>query len=441
MELPKTIGILGGGISAASLAYFLPKKKYNITILEKEDTIGGLARSFVKSGFIFDIGPHIIFAKDKKILHWMVQMLGKNKRKLYRRCFVYYKDRYVKYPFENGLGQLPKKDAYECLYHFLNNDFKGTPKNFKEWMYCVFGKGIAEKYLIPYNKKIWKRDPKELTLEWVGGRVPHPPREDIIKSAMGIETEGYLHQLYFYYPRRGGAQILTSNILKSAKKEKGNALTVSKHFEIQSIFQRRGKWVVVGGINQKKEFDILINTMPIHELMRRSLFLPRRVKENIKKLHYNSLVLVRLGFRGNLAKDKFTVYFPEPDTLFHRITFNDYISPHMSPPGMSSLLAEIVVREGDALSKMSDKKFIQHTLNALEKKKIARKKDVVFSDVHRVQYEYPVYDKNYSQYRNRVFGRLGSIPDFYSCGRFAEFRYINMNDCIQSAMHIAKRLS
>ena len=40
-------------------------------------------------------------------------------------------------------------------------------------------------------------------LEWVG-RIPKPPMEDVVKSALGIETEGYTHQLYFRYPLHGG---------------------------------------------------------------------------------------------------------------------------------------------------------------------------------------------------------------------------------------------
>ena len=63
----------------------------------------------------------------------------------------------------------------------------------------TFGRSIAEKYFLPYNRKIWKTEPREMGLEWVG-RVPKPPMEDVVKSALGIETEGYTHQLHFRYP-------------------------------------------------------------------------------------------------------------------------------------------------------------------------------------------------------------------------------------------------
>ena len=59
--------ILGGGLSALSLAYFVQNSDRfsEITILEKEAHPGGLCRSFNVSDIIYDIGPHIIFSKDK----------------------------------------------------------------------------------------------------------------------------------------------------------------------------------------------------------------------------------------------------------------------------------------------------------------------------------------------------------------------------------------
>ncbi|MCK4427078.1 MAG: NAD(P)-binding protein, partial [candidate division Zixibacteria bacterium] len=78
------IGILGAGLSGLSLAYFLQntKKISNIEILEKEEEVGGLCRSFNLNGIYHDIGPHIIFSKDKKILEVMLNVLGDNLQKI-----------------------------------------------------------------------------------------------------------------------------------------------------------------------------------------------------------------------------------------------------------------------------------------------------------------------------------------------------------------------
>ena len=77
----KTI-ILGAGLSGISTAYFLQEEKAfeDITLLEMENTAGGLCRSIKKNEYIYDIGPHILFSKDKEMLNLMLSVLddGKN---------------------------------------------------------------------------------------------------------------------------------------------------------------------------------------------------------------------------------------------------------------------------------------------------------------------------------------------------------------------------
>ena len=203
------IAIIGGGLAGLTAAYLLTKHNIETIIIEKRDELGGLLKTRTIRGYTFDIGgSHIIFSRNKEILNFILDLLGRNNLiKHKRNTKIYYKDRYIHYPFENGLYMLDPIERYECIKYLLETIIKREkgeikkPQNFEEWIYYVFGKGIAEKYLIPYNIKIWKRDLREISLEWVGGRVPKPPIDDILKSAVGIPTEGYLHQLHFYYPK------------------------------------------------------------------------------------------------------------------------------------------------------------------------------------------------------------------------------------------------
>ena len=111
------IGILGGGLGGISLAYFLQhiERIKKIEILEKENEPGGLCRSFNINGINFDIGPHVIFSKDVETLDLMVNILGDNKSKIRRSNKMYYKGRFIKYPFENELSALPEEDRNYCL--------------------------------------------------------------------------------------------------------------------------------------------------------------------------------------------------------------------------------------------------------------------------------------------------------------------------------------
>lgn len=72
--------ILGGGLSAISLAYYLQENPNisEIRILEKDDALGGLCRTYEKNGIEYDVGPHIIFSKNKEILELMNGLLGNN---------------------------------------------------------------------------------------------------------------------------------------------------------------------------------------------------------------------------------------------------------------------------------------------------------------------------------------------------------------------------
>ncbi|WP_308991259.1 oleate hydratase [Mariniflexile litorale] len=53
----KTIFIIGSGFSSLAASCYLAKAGYNVTIFEKNSTIGGRARQLKKDGFVFDIGP------------------------------------------------------------------------------------------------------------------------------------------------------------------------------------------------------------------------------------------------------------------------------------------------------------------------------------------------------------------------------------------------
>ena len=55
--MKSTINIIGSGFSSLSASCYLAKAGYEVTIFEKNNTIGGRARQLVKDGFTFDIGP------------------------------------------------------------------------------------------------------------------------------------------------------------------------------------------------------------------------------------------------------------------------------------------------------------------------------------------------------------------------------------------------
>ena len=416
------IGILGGGLTGLTIASTLKKGDYEI--LEKNKECGGLCRSVVEEGFTFDcFGGHILYSREKWFLEWVGNILGENNQKKKRNNRILIKDRKIKYPFENDLAGLPIKDNIRCLYYYLFNKYSKTkPQNFKHWIYHTFGKGIAELYLIPYNEKIWNHKTEDMSLHWVEGRVPKPPRIDVLKSAIGIPTEGYKHQLYFYYPKHGGIQAL----IKALEQK---ATNIKTGFEVRKIRKQGSRWVV----NDSRSYDKLISTIPIMELIGALDDVPPKVREAAKNLKFNSLVTVLLGLDAANPTDMTAIYIPDKKFLFHRVCFMNNFSEYNSPKGKFGLVAEITVNK----SELDDSEITEHTINGLNELKLINKKDIVYTKVVRTKYAYVVYDSDYLANIKIVCDYVKSLG-IILCGRFAEFEYLNMDACIKRALVVGK---
>ena len=133
----------------------------------------------------------------------MVKLLKNNISTNKRDNKFFIKGKLLKYPFENGINDLLPNEKFDCLNDFIfNKNKKKKPKNFKDWLYYNFGNFLTNEYLLPYNEKIWNTKADKMDFDWVEGRVPISSNQELIKTAVGIPTEGYTHQLYFYYPKK-----------------------------------------------------------------------------------------------------------------------------------------------------------------------------------------------------------------------------------------------
>ncbi|NLW36784.1 MAG: NAD(P)-binding protein [Syntrophorhabdus aromaticivorans] len=421
------IGILGGGLSGLGLQRFL---KHESEVLEKQERVGGLCRTLYKDGFYYDIGGHILFSKDDRITAFTRDILGENINNCRRNNKILYKGRYVKYPFENGLGMLDKEDIFECLLGYLNNGHS-DPCNFEEWILHTFGDGISEKYLIPYNRKIWKAPLKEMGMEWVE-RIPKPPLEDVIKSAVGIETEGYTHQLFFDYPSYGGIEALVKAII-----EKDAEITTG--YEVKKI-SRKGRGYIVSDGTTEKEYDRIVLTIPIKEAIQCIADVPENVLRAAAALRHNSVRIVLVGVNNESLLDKTAVYIPDPSVAAHRICYMGSFSRSNVPVGKSSLVAEISTYKGHEFHEMSDASLMEIVASDLDRLGVIRKNEITAADITNIEYGYIVYDLKCTANLDKVKGYLSSMG-IEMLGRFGEFDYINMDEVIRRSMSMAKRLN
>ena len=428
----RSIGILGGGISGIALAAHLGD---NVEVLEKRARIGGLCGTIVEDGFTFDAaGPHIMFSKNKDVLALMVEVLRDNVHQKRRDNKIWFKGRLVKYPFENDLASLPPQDNFECILGYIVNPHAGDePHNLAEWSYKTFGEGISDKYFIPYNRKIWNYDPQKLGLEFVS-RIPKPPMEDVLKSAIGIPTEGYVHQLNFFYPIEGGFEQIVQGF---AKRVRGG---VRSSFVVEDVRRDGERWQVTSTTNDQRRYDELISTLPIHELLKVWPDAPAEAREAAAKLRYNSLINVVLGVNEDRGYPWTALYVPDPEIVFHRLSFPRAFSEKCVPPGSFSIMAEITTNDGDGVRELSDEQVLERVIRDLELMGLLDRKTIVYRKVVRFVYGYPVYDLDY---RANVTAMRDAVAatGLRLLGRFAQFDYINSDVCVERALQMAKELA
>ncbi len=413
------ICIIGAGLAGLSLGFMLKKLGLNAEVFEASQRVGGLLKSENVDGWTFDSGgSHIIFSKDKKVLNEILGVIGRYVEHR-RRTFIFYKGKFIEYPFENGMYALPKSERFEILRDFVENlvTRQKEPRNLLEWFYYVFGRAITEKYLKPYNEKIWKRDLREISLEWVGNRIPNPPVDDVLRSAVGIRTTGYTHQLRFFYPLSGGIETLANRL--------ATELRIKLSTPVRSIRLEDSTIVV----NDEHICDTLVYTAPLSEIPKLLGSEGKEISEDAKKLDYNSLTVVGLGIRGKVPNYHW-IYVPQKDIIFHRLAFLSNYSPNMAPNGCSTLIVEISHK--DKLRNVEED--VMEGLKAL-----GFDFDVEVCKTWTWKYAYVVYNHAYREAVERIRSFLleRNIIPF---GRFGSWEYLNMDAVWMRAKVVAERL-
>lgn len=425
------LGILGAGPSGLALNLFL---KQPTILLEATSRVGGHAASFEKDGFTFDYGPHILFSRDRQLLDFIVGTLGENVHQCKRANKISFAGKLIKYPFENDLSSLPMQERFECLQGFVNNPYKQQypePQNLKQWLLKTFGEGICKHYLFPYNEKVWNVPVEDLSMLWAD-RIPNPPFDDILKSAIGWQTEGYLHQLYYHYPKAGGYEAISRSWARAADTRFNQ--TVRRIHKTQSGF------TVVTDQDQFF-FERLVSSLPIQHLVEIVDFeIPDAIRRAVAGLIVHPMFIVSLGIRGKDTNQFTAIYFPEKDYAVNRVSFPCTFSPHNGPENHYSIQAEITCTAQSDTWHWPDEKVLEHVIEGLLAKGVlASRADIVLTDIQRKDRSYVVYDKHYLE-------NVALIRPFFEekgvslLGRFSHFEYINIDQAVQRALELAARL-
>ena len=434
----KKIVVLGGGLSGISSAYFLQEKPWveSITVLEKESVTGGLCRSIRKGGYIYDVGPHILFSKDKEMLNLMLSVLDE-KNDLKRSNEIYYKGRHIQYPFENDLSKLPEEELNYCIQAFNHNPYENyEAQNMIQFFLKTFGEGITNTYLRPYNEKIWKYDPAFMNTSMVD-RIPKPTQDDIRRSAAGETIDGYLHQLYFSFPADGGIQSVVDGFKKRLDGKKCRICTDST---VTKVEKNGSGYSVTTADRKRYEADLVVSTIPVQELTAAYSAVDSETKECVSDLHYNSIAIAFVKTPYDLCGEHFAYMVPDKNVIFHRISKMDFLGSSYHKEGEATYMVEVTYRKDDHIDAMGDGKLLEKIKQGLCDIEFAKSvDDVEVIDLTKYQYAYVIYDLHHSANMKKIrdfYGKQGIVLN----GRFGNFEYWNMDRVLRESLNMAEQL-
>jgi UDP-galactopyranose mutase len=444
--------IVGAGPTGLSAAYHL---REGAVLVDKNANVGGWCRSIDDHGFTFDYAGHIMFSNDQYVLKLYQTLLGDNVHWQDREAWIYSKQVYTRYPFQGALYGLPPKVISECIVGAVEARFgalesvgaaagtaapvkpiedccadgttgvanttaiaprKRDTQNFEEFIYKVWGKGIAKHFAIPYNRKLWTLPLTEMETSWLGGRVPLPDLEQIIEGALEPVAKPMGPNARFGYPLRGGFQALMEGFLPHIKGK------LELGAEAAQLLPREHVLVMADG--SRYRYEHLVSTMPLPELVKLAgAEVPEEVRAAARGLRHLSVRCVNLGVARENLTDKHWIYYPE-ETIFHRIFVQGNASPHCNPPGGFGLTCEISYSpwkplpvDGQALIDRCIQDCINVTMLRPDDK-------IITANMVDMPYAYVVYDHARAANVELVKAWLARY-DIILAGRYSEWEYYN----------------
>lgn len=419
MEKVKNL-ILGAGLSGISYALFLNNDDY--LVLEKTSNYGGYCQTFREGDYIWDYAGHFYHFKTEELRKLFLDLI-EDEQKIERNKVtkIYYKDKLIDFPFQMNIHELEKDEFIDCLYDLYTKEEKETYHDFLDMLYGKFGKSITEKFLKPYNEKLYAIDLKKLDKDAMGRFFPYADFDAIMHNMKKSKVESY--NATFWYLKQG-TQYYIDKLYNKLDASKFRYNTEAKEINIEEKY-------VITSSGEKICYDNIINTIPLDK----AFSLINKNDPLVKEMSYNKVLVFNLGFAkpSKKYKEEHWIYFPSKDLNFYRVGFYNNIL------GQDKL--SLYVELGfDKDAKPDIEKELAAVLKGLEEVGIKDK------DNELVAYNHILMDPAYvhinGKTKEKIDKRLEELAqhNFYTLGRYGKWTYNSMEDSMLWAKELAEKL-
>lgn len=337
--------VVGAGPTGLSAAWRLAERGHdNWLLVEGDDHPGGLATSIRDdAGFTWDLGGHVLFSHYRYFDALMNTALGDAWIEHQREAWVWMRERWVPYPFQNNIWRLPPDDLLRCLVGLValqqREATTSPPAHFAEWLQRAFGDGLCDVFMYPYNRKVWAYTPDKMGVGWMGERVATVDFVRILGNLVNQRDEvSWGPNATFRFPKFGGTGAIWDAL---AARLPAGKLSLGR----QLVRVDSAAHVAHFSDGTSERYDRLLSSIPLQQLLRLLSDRPE-LTARAGEFVYSSSHVVGVGFTGQAPSSLATkcwMYFPEPETPFYRVTVFSNYSPHnVALPGTQwSLMAEV----------------------------------------------------------------------------------------------------
>lgn len=414
--------IIGAGLSGLSTAYFLGDDDY--LILEKDSTPGGYCRTIPNDEYVWDYAGHFYHFRTEKYKKMFLDFVDEDQIiRQKKNTKIYYGDKLIDYPFQTNIHQLEKQEFIDCLYDlYFREDTEYT--DFLGMLYAKFGKSITEKFLRPYNEKLYATDLHNLDKDAMGRFFPYADFEQVMKSMGNITKATYNDE--FMYLKKGTGYFI-DKLFASLDNSKIRLNTSVKSINIKERS-------VITSDDQVIEYDNLINTTPYNSFLK--LLGDKKYDALSDNLSYNKVLVLNLGF--DKASPNYTqehwVYFPDKSLNFYRIGFYNNIL------GQEKLSVYVEIGFPKNTGDIDTEKELSDALEGMKKVGIIDDSmKLVDKNILIMDPAYVHISTNESKQVEAAFNELEK-EKIYTLGRYGRWTYNCMEDCIQLADELVEKI-
>ena len=301
--------IVGAGISGLAYADRLGRSE-DLLVLEADREIGGYCKTQVQDGFTWDYSGHFFHFKHPDIERDLVsRMTGQKILSIVKDSRIRWGEGWIDFPFQKNIHQLPREEFLECLVDLRFRDKAARPASFRDMLYAKFGKGIAEKFLVPYNEKLYATDLAALDVDAMGRFFPYADEDEILRNFTSPDNASY--NSHFTYPEGGAIQYV--HALASGVDPGRIALSEA----VVSVDLKRK---VATTTQREIGFEYLVSSAPVTKLLGLT-----GLPHDPSVYTWNKVLVFNLGFDRKGPEGIHWAYFPQRALSFYRVGFYDNI--------------------------------------------------------------------------------------------------------------------